>query len=69
MDEHAGDEHEDNVDMFPGDGAKGAPFPGTTHLLHHVLSRIPGDFVCFGWVKVRARAEEQSRKRNEYERE
>ena len=53
--------------MFPGDGAKGTPFPGATHLLHHVLGRVPSDFVCFGRVEVRACAEEESREGDEHE--
>ena len=50
VDEHACDEHEDDVDVFPGDGAQGAPFPGAAHLLDHVLGGVPGDFVGFGGV-------------------
>lgn len=52
VDEHARDKHEDDVDVFPGDGAERVPFPGGTHLLHHVLGGVPGDFVCFGGVEV-----------------
>ena len=69
VDEHARDKHQDNVDVFPGDCADGIPFPGGTHLLHHVLGRIPGDFVGFGGVEVRTGAEEQARERDEDERE
>ena len=67
MDEHARDEHQDDVDVFPGDSAKRIPFPGGTHLLHHVLCGVPGDFVCFGGVEVRTCAEEESRKGDEHE--
>ena len=67
MDEHARDEHENDVDVFPGDCAERAPFPGATHLLHHVLGGVPGDFVSFGRVQVRTRAEEQTRERDEHE--
>lgn len=67
MDEHARDEHEDNVDVFPGDGSESIPLPGGAHLVHHVLCGIPGDFVCFGRVEVRACAEEKSRERDENE--
>ena len=67
VDEHACDKHEDDVDVFPRDGAERVPAPGGTHLVHHVFGRIPGDFVCFGGVEVRACAEEESRKRDEHE--
>ena len=67
MDEHARDKHEDDVDVFPGDGAEGIPLPGGAHLLHHVLRGVPGDFVRFGGVKVRACAEEESREGDEHE--
>ena len=67
MDEHASDKHEDDVDVFPGDGAERIPFPGGSHLVHHVLRRVPGDFVRFGGVEVRACAEEEARKGDEDE--
>ena len=67
MDEHTRDEHEDDVDVFPGNRENHVHAPGGSHLVHHVLCRVPCDFVCFGWVEVRAGAEEETRKRDEHE--
>ena len=68
MDEHARDEHEDDVDVFPGNRENHVQAPGGTHLVNHVLCRVPGDFVRFGGVKVRTSAEEETRERDEHER-
>ena len=68
MDEHARDEHEDDVDVFPGNRENHVHAPCCTHLVHHVLCRVPGDFVRFGRVEVRAGAEEETRERDEDER-
>ena len=69
MDKHTCNEHEDNVDVFHRDGVNRIPAPGGTHLVHHVLCRVPCDFVCFGRVEVRACAEEETREGDEHERE
>lgn len=67
VDEHACNKHEDNVDVFHCDGVNCIPAPCGTHLVHHVLCRVPCDFVCFGRVEVRACAEEETRERDEHE--
>ena len=69
VDKHARDEHENDVDVFPSDGEDGIPTPGRSHLVHHVLSRVPCDFVCFCRVEVRTSAEEETRERDEHKRE
>ena len=69
MDKHACNEHEYDIDVFPSDGEDGIPTPGGSHLVHHVLSRVPGDFVCFCRVEVGACTEEETRERDEHERE
>ena len=69
MDKHTGDEHEDDIDVFPCNRENRVPAPGGAHLVHHVLSRVPCNFVCFSWVEVRACAEEEARERDEYKRE
>ena len=52
VDKHTRDEHENDIDVFPSDGEDGIPTPGRSHLVHHVLSRVPCDFVCFCRVEV-----------------
>ena len=69
MDKHTGDEHENDIDMFPCNRENRVPAPGGTHLVHHVLSRIPCNFICFCRVEVRTRAEEEARERDEHKRE
>ena len=69
VDKHTSDEHEDDIDVFPCDRENRVPAPGGTHLVDHVLSRIPCDFVCFCRVKVGTRAEEETRERDEHKRE
>ncbi len=68
VDEHACDKHEDDVDVFHRDGVNCVPAPCGTHLVHHVLCRVPCDFVCFCRVEVRACAEEETCERDEHER-
>ena len=68
VDEHACDKYEDDVDVFHCDGVNRVPAPCSTHLVHHVLCRVPCDFVCFCRVKVRACTEEETRERDEHER-
>ena len=67
VDEHACDEHQDDVDVFPGDGSQVVPFPGGSHLVDHVLGRVPGHFVGFCRVQVRACAEEKAGEGDEHE--
>lgn len=53
--------------MFPCDSGNGFQLPGGTHLLHHVLGGVPGNFVGFGRVQVRTCAEEQTGEGDEHE--
>ena len=67
MDEHAGNKHQNDVDVFPGDGAESIPLPSGAHLLDHVLGGVPGHFVGLCRVQVGACAEEKAGKGDEHE--